>query len=173
MLTVQMMIGTVEADRTNGSSQRRYHGYTTGAHRSDAAMGHANASEDHTGGLLLNQNAIRTPTSTASPITSSGAATRSSVANTGSLKRNLRTKVPSEPIGIRPLLKNGTYRSPSTTAARAPSRIRTRLQYSGSRTIGRNFTETASPNARAATGRQRRSSAAKDTNSSSAPTISM
>ena len=51
MLTVQMMIGTVEADRRNGSSQRRYHGYTTGAHRSDAAMGHANASEDHAGGL--------------------------------------------------------------------------------------------------------------------------
>ena len=45
MLTVQMMIGSVEADRTNGSSQSRYHGYTTGAQRSDAAIGHANASE--------------------------------------------------------------------------------------------------------------------------------
>jgi hypothetical protein len=37
MLPAQMMIGTVEADLRNGSSQRRYHGYTTGAHRSDAA----------------------------------------------------------------------------------------------------------------------------------------
>jgi hypothetical protein len=39
-----MMSGTVEADRTNGSSQSKYQGYTTGAHRSDAAMGQANAS---------------------------------------------------------------------------------------------------------------------------------
>src|SRR5947209_18894167 len=44
MLTVQMMIGSVEADLRNGSSQRRYHGYTVGAHRSDAAMGQANTS---------------------------------------------------------------------------------------------------------------------------------
>ncbi len=36
MLTVLMMIGTVEADRRNGSSQSRYQGYTTGAlNRSD------------------------------------------------------------------------------------------------------------------------------------------
>ncbi len=38
-----MMSGTVETDRANGSSQRRYQGYTTGAHKSDAAIGHANA----------------------------------------------------------------------------------------------------------------------------------
>src|ERR1700693_4123709 len=128
MLTVQTMSGTVEADRRNGSSQSRYHGYTTGAHKSDAAIGQANASDDHVGALLLRQIAVRKPTSTAKPATSCGAATRSSVANTGSLKRKLRTKVPSEPIGIRPWLKNGTYRSPTTTAASAPSRTRTRLQ---------------------------------------------
>jgi hypothetical protein len=45
MLTVQMMSGKVEADRRNGSNQSRYHGYTTGAHRNDAAIGHANESE--------------------------------------------------------------------------------------------------------------------------------
>src|SRR5260370_7644225 len=106
MLTVQMMIGTVEADRTNGSSQRRYHGYTTGAHRSDAAMGHANASEEHAGALLLSQIAVRKPTSTASPTTSSGAATRSSVANTGSLKRQLSTYLPTHPLNIPPISNN-------------------------------------------------------------------
>jgi hypothetical protein len=42
MLTVQMMISSVEADVRNGSSQRRYHGKTTGAHKRDAAMGQAN-----------------------------------------------------------------------------------------------------------------------------------
>src|SRR5713226_6653823 len=134
MLTVQMMIGTVEADRRNGSSQSRYHGYTTGAHKSDAAIGQANASEDHAVALLslLMQIAVRKPTSTASPTTSCGAATRSSVANTGSLKRKLCTYVPSEPIGIRPWLRNRTYRSPTRTAASAASRMRTRFQYSGS-----------------------------------------
>jgi hypothetical protein len=91
MLTVQMMIGTIEADRANGSSQRRYHGYTTGAHRSDAAIGHANASGDDAGPLLLIQIATRKPTSTASPATSFGDATRSSAAKTGSLKRKLCT----------------------------------------------------------------------------------
>ena len=63
MLTVQMMIGTVEADRRNGSSQSRYQGYTTGAHRSDAAIGQANASEDHAADFLLSQIAVRKPTS--------------------------------------------------------------------------------------------------------------
>jgi hypothetical protein len=91
MLAVQMMIGTVEADPTNGSSQRRYHGYTTGANRSEAAIGHANASEDHAADLILIQIAVRNPTSTANPATSCGAATRSRVANIGSLKRKLCT----------------------------------------------------------------------------------
>src|SRR6266481_8265395 len=122
MLTVQTIIGSVEPDRRNGRSQSRYHGYTTGAHRSDAAMGHANASADDAGAVLLIQIAARKPTSTASPTTSCGAATRSSVANTGSLKRKLCTYLPSEPIGIRPWLKNGTYRNPTTTAASAASR---------------------------------------------------
>ena len=91
MLKVQIMIATVEADLMNGSSQSKYHGYTTGAQRSDAAMGHANASEDHATDFLLIQIAVRNPTSTATPATSCGAATLSSVANTGSLKRNLCT----------------------------------------------------------------------------------
>ena len=49
MLTVQMMMGSVEADRRNGNIHSRYHGYTTGAHRSDPAIGQANASEDNAG----------------------------------------------------------------------------------------------------------------------------
>src|SRR3954454_11416178 len=44
MLTVQMMIGRIESDLRNGSTQRRYQGYTTGANRSDSAMGKANTS---------------------------------------------------------------------------------------------------------------------------------
>jgi hypothetical protein len=42
MLTVQMMINSVEAEVRNGSSARRYHGNMTGAHKSDAVMGQAN-----------------------------------------------------------------------------------------------------------------------------------
>src|SRR5437868_6563081 len=108
MLTVQTMISSVEADIRNGSSQRRYHGNTTGANKREAAMGQTNTSQantsgDHSGVALLSQVAVTNPTSTA----------------------------------------------------------------------GRNFTATASPNARAATLRQRRTSAAKDTSSSNAPTISM
>src|SRR6266404_3294859 len=124
MLKVQIMSGIVEVDLMHGSSQSRYHGYTTGAHKSDAAIGQANASEDHAADFLLSQIATRKPTRTASPTTSCGAATRSSIANTGSLKRKLCTYLPSEPIGIRPWLKNGTYRNPTTTAASAASRMR-------------------------------------------------
>ena len=91
MLTVQMIIGTVEADLMNGNSQSRYHGYTTGAHKSDAAIGQANASAEHAVDVLLIQIAVRNPTSTASPTTNCGGVTRSSVAKTGSLKRKLRT----------------------------------------------------------------------------------
>src|ERR1700676_1394810 len=172
MLKVQIIIGTVDVDLRNGSSHSRYHGYTTGAHKSDAVIGQANAAKDPSADFFLIQTAVINPASTASPATNSGAATRSTIANTGSLKRNLCTYVPSEPIGIRPWLKNGTYRSPATIAASAASRIRTRLRYRGSSTIGRNFTETASPNDMAATARQRLKSAAADTNSSSTPTIS-
>src|ERR1700733_5810747 len=102
MLTAQMMIGTVEADRKNGSSQRRYHGYTTGAQRSDAAIGQANAAGKDAGAFRLIQTAARNPTSTATPATICGDANCSSRENTGSLKRKLRTYVPSEPIGICP-----------------------------------------------------------------------
>jgi hypothetical protein len=93
MLTVQIMIGSVEVDRTKGRSQSRYQGYTTGAHRSDAAMGQANASEDDSAEFLpalLIHTAVRKPTSTANATTSCGAATRSKIANIGSLKRKLR-----------------------------------------------------------------------------------
>jgi len=91
MLKVQIMSGIVEVDLMNGSSQSRYHGYTTGAHKSDAAIGQANASEDTFVDLLLIQIAVRKPTSTASPATTCGTVTRSSVAKMGSLKRNLCT----------------------------------------------------------------------------------
>src|SRR5713101_8412684 len=111
MLTVQMMIGSVEADRTNGSSQSRYHGYATGAHRSDAAMGQANAARGNAAALRLSQIAIRKPTSTASPTSNCGGATRSSAANTGPLKRKPCTYVPSEPIGMWPGLRNEWLRN--------------------------------------------------------------
>src|SRR6516225_4304010 len=86
MLTVQTMIGSVETDRTNGRSQSKYHGNAAGAQKSDAAIGHANASADHPWDLTLNQIATRTPTRTASPTTNCGAATRRRAAKTGSLK---------------------------------------------------------------------------------------
>ena len=95
MLTVQTMISSVEADVKNGSSQRRYHGNTAGAHKRDAAMGQANWSGDHSGASLLSQVAVTNPTSTASPANNCGGATRSSTANTGPLKRkalHIRTK---------------------------------------------------------------------------------
>jgi hypothetical protein len=43
MLTVQTKITSVDGDVKNGSSQRRYHGKTAGAHKRDAAIGHANS----------------------------------------------------------------------------------------------------------------------------------
>src|SRR5438034_7715914 len=67
MLTVQMMISSVEPDIRNGSRQRRYHGNTTGAHKRDAAIGQAKRSGDHSGVALLSQVAVANPTSTASP----------------------------------------------------------------------------------------------------------
>src|SRR5947209_19442991 len=131
MLTVQMMMGSVEADLRNGSSQRRYQGYTVGAHRSDAAIGQENRSEERSGHVLLSQVAVRNPMSTGSPAAICGA-NCSSAANTGSLKRQVCTYVTSEPIGIRPCIRNvsrnGTYRSPTTAAASTASRMRTRFQ---------------------------------------------
>src|SRR2546423_15029599 len=114
MLTVRRMISSVEADVRNGSSQRRYHGNTTGAHKRDAAIGQANTSADHSGAALLSQVAVTNPTSTASAASKGGGATRSSAANTGPLKRKLCRYVASEPTGMRPRLRNGTYRSPTT-----------------------------------------------------------
>src|SRR5437588_7775672 len=117
MLTVQKMISSVEADTRNGSSARRYHGNTTGAHKSDAAMGQANWSGDHSGLVRLSQAAVASPANTANAASNCGGASRASVANTGPLKRKVCTYVPREPIGMRPWLKNersrnGRYRSP-------------------------------------------------------------
>src|SRR2546429_3624329 len=65
MLKVQIMIGTVEIDLMNGSIHSMYHGYTTGAHKSDAAIGQANASEgaseDASADFLLIQIAVTMP----------------------------------------------------------------------------------------------------------------
>ena len=89
MLTVQIMSGRVEADLMNGNSHSRYHGYMTGAHKSDAAMGQANASGEHASEPRLSQIAAAKPTRTANPAKTSGAAKRSSTANTGSLNQKL------------------------------------------------------------------------------------
>ena len=86
-----MMIGNAGSELRNGSIHSRYHGYTTGAHRSDPAIGHANASGDNDGEPLLRQIAMEKPTSSASAAKSCGATAGSSVANTGSLKRKLST----------------------------------------------------------------------------------
>ena len=75
MLTVQMMINSVEADVRNGNSHSRYHGNTTGANNRDAAIGQANASGDHLGAAFLSQVAAINPTSTASPANNCGDAT--------------------------------------------------------------------------------------------------
>src|SRR5216684_5861930 len=72
MLTVQMMSGSVEDDRRNGSSQSRYQGYTTGAQKSDVAIGQANASGEHASEFFLSQAANKKPTRTASPASHCG-----------------------------------------------------------------------------------------------------
>ena len=74
MLTVQIRIGSVEDDCRNGNNHSRYHGYMTGAHKRDAAIGHANAFGDHLGPafLRLSQVAVTNPTSTASPASNCG-----------------------------------------------------------------------------------------------------
>src|ERR1700756_4441862 len=99
MLTVQTRISSVEADVRNGSSQRRYHGNTTGANKRDAAMGQANMGQenmgqanrfgDHSGAALPSQVAVNSPTSTASPASNCGGATCASTANRGPLKRKV------------------------------------------------------------------------------------
>ena len=91
MLTVQIMIGIVETDRRNGSSHNKYQGYTTGANKSDAAIGHTSASEDKSADLDLIQIAASKPASNAKPAATWGFVTCSNIANTGPLKRKLCT----------------------------------------------------------------------------------
>src|SRR5215831_8659041 len=128
MLTVQTMSNSVEGEVRNGSSQRRYQGNTAGAKKRDAAIGQANTSRRNSGNALLSQLAVTNPASTANAVSNCGGATSSSAANTGPLKRNVCTYVPSDPVEMPPRSRNGMYRSPTTTAASAASRMRTRFQ---------------------------------------------
>ena len=75
MLTLQRMISSVEGAVRNGSSQRRYQGNTAGAHKREAAIGHANMAGDHSDDELLNHAAVASPTNTASPANKGGDAT--------------------------------------------------------------------------------------------------
>src|SRR5215469_1613375 len=102
ILTVQMMSGNVATDRTNGRSHNRYQGNTTGAQRSDAAMGQANASGAGFWDLALNHAATSMPARTASPAATCGDATRRSASKSGSLKPNPWMYAPSDPVEIRP-----------------------------------------------------------------------
>src|SRR5512133_3202263 len=102
MLELQMMISRVDAVVKNGSSESKYHGNTTGAQKRDAAIGQANCSKDHSGIRFLIHDADASPTTTASPAASFGGAKCTRAANTGPLKRNVCTYVPSEPVGMRP-----------------------------------------------------------------------
>src|SRR3954454_6473459 len=102
MLSVHMVITSVDVDVRNGSSQSRYQGKTTGAHTRVAAIGHASTSGDHSRAALLSHAAAANPTNTASAASNCGGARRSSRANTGPLKRTPRTYAASEPIGMRP-----------------------------------------------------------------------
>src|SRR5215467_8752461 len=107
MVTVQMRIGSTDTDRRNGSNHSTYQGYTTGAHSSAAAIGHANACGGKASDLLPSQFAVNRPTRTANPATNHGFPTCSRAANTGPLKRNLRTYALSDPPGMCPPWRNG------------------------------------------------------------------
>jgi hypothetical protein len=72
MVTVQKMMSSVDADVRNGSSQRRYHGNTTGPHKRDTAIGHANRSGEISGEDLRRQVAVIIPASTARPVKNTG-----------------------------------------------------------------------------------------------------
>src|SRR5579864_3673800 len=117
MLIVQIISGTVETDRTNGSSHRRYQGYTTGAHKSDAAIGHANACDEFSSCLLRSTAAVAKPTNMARPAATRGLMSRSNAEKTGSLKRNRCTNTPMDPVGTEPPRRNGTYSSPTMITA--------------------------------------------------------
>ena len=71
MLIVQTFIGSVETERMNGSSQCKYHGYTTDAQKS-GAIGQEKAAEDDAADLFLIHIAARKPVRTANPATSCG-----------------------------------------------------------------------------------------------------
>src|SRR3954470_19979551 len=102
MLTVQTRMRSVEVEVRNGSSQRRYHGKTTGAHNRDAAMGQAKASGESLGAVPRTTTAVTNPTKIANAASKRGVARLSSAANTGPLKRKPCTYTPSEPNGMRP-----------------------------------------------------------------------
>src|SRR5215470_16789627 len=103
MLRVHTMIGHTEGDVKNGTSQRRYHGNTTGAKIRDAAIGQAKALATLRLEILwLSHAAVNNPTSTAIAASNRGCATVWNKAKTGPLKRKPVTYVPSEPIGMRP-----------------------------------------------------------------------
>jgi hypothetical protein len=91
MLTVQMTIGTAETDRRKGSIHNRYQGYMTGASKSEVAIGQAKAPDEKSADLVLTQIAVSKPASNASPAATWEFVTRSSIANTGPLKRKLCT----------------------------------------------------------------------------------
>src|SRR4051812_28309076 len=170
MLNVQTMIGSVEGDLRNGSNQSRYQGYTTGAHRSDAAIGQANEAPEGSREVLLIQIPERNPTTSGNPAAIRDTS-RSKMSKTGSLNRKVCTYVTNEPIGIRPCPRNGTYRSPTKTVAKAASRRRTRFQYRGNNTIGSGFTASANPNVTVAILVDRRSRKAKNPSRSGAQKI--
>ena len=67
MLSVHKRISSVEAEVRNGSNQSRYHGNTTGAHKSEAAIGQANISGDDCSFVLLSNTDVTKPTSTVNP----------------------------------------------------------------------------------------------------------
>src|SRR5215469_2451819 len=128
MLAVQTIIGSAEGDRRNGRSQRRYQGNMAGAQKRVAAIGQANASGQDPDDVALSQAAVPNPTSSVKPVSHCEGAKCPSTANTGPLKRKVCTYVSSEPIGMRPLFKNGTYMSPHTPAPNTASRMRIRFQ---------------------------------------------
>src|SRR5215472_14216532 len=128
MLTVQTMSSSVEVEVRNGNNQSRYQGNTTGAKKREAAMGQAKAPGDHSGSAPLNHVATENPMSRARATSNCGGATRARVANTGPLKRNPCTNAGSEPVGILPRFRNGTYTSATTAIASAAWRMRIRFQ---------------------------------------------
>ena len=108
MLTVHTMISHIEGDVKKGTSQRRYHGNTTGAQMSVAAIGQANVAGDNSADALLKYIAVPNPTTNATAASNWGGANRWNNAKMGPLKRKLVTYVPIEPIGMRPWLRKGT-----------------------------------------------------------------